>query len=671
VTRLPPRPALSARVLRRVVLVVLLGVGVSVAWTYRRSPAARPGESPAPSPGATLPPARTENLVFKKLAGTREAFTLAAREMVGKEEEELHLRGVNFDFNYVSQGNPGQGNIVADECIYTPTLQKAVFQGHVVVRTDQGVELRTEQLIYRGDKSLARSEQPVEFSRKDLRGRSTGFVYQAEEGRLELPADVDVTVQDEGNPATNIKSARAVLERAEKTMRFTGGVTVVQGNDTLTADRFETDFTDDHTIYRARAIENVSLKTTGALPGTAAVSGGSGGRHLRSRKLDIWFRGNRLLQEATAGPDADLVLLPGAKDPPERRRLQARFLAFVYDEQGRLSELRGQKDSSFTSAPIAPAKGESRLLNCQSFVAKLDAPTGGVQYIEFTKDIAFSQGRKKATAQKAYYDGATAVLSLKEDPELHDAEQGSQLKAEAIDVGTRDGDLAARHQVRHVVQRKTGGGGLLSGRDQPLLLSARLFEYDAQAGLAVYREDALLRSGADEVRAPEIRLRDQEGVRRMDAVGGVVARLQPRREGQGSAPAPVEARAREMTYDQARAQMTYEGEVVIRQGEVILRGPSATMSLGADGRDLQKLVAGAPVEVQQGDRRVKGDRATYDLRAGTMAVVGDKVTLTDPGQEVQGRSLTFHLGDDRVVVDGQERVRTQTVIRSRKEPPTP
>jgi hypothetical protein len=54
-----------------------------------------------------------------------------------------------------------------------------------------------------------------------------------------------------------------------------------------------------------------------------------------------------------------------------------------------------------------------------------------------------------------------------------------------------------------------------------------------------------------------------------------------------------------------------------------------------------------------------------------MAVVGDKVTLTDPGQEVQGRSLTFHLGDDRVVVDGQERVRTQTVIRSRKEPPTP
>ena len=42
-----------------------------------------------------------------------------------------------------------------------------------------------------------------------------------------------------------------------------------------------------------------------------------------------------------------------------------------------------------------------------------------------------------------------------------------------------------------------------------------------------------------------------------------------------------------------------------------------------------------------------------------------------PEQEIEGRSLTLHLGDDRILVDGQEQVRTQTIIRGRKELPRP
>jgi len=45
------------------------------------------------------------------------------------------------------------------------------------------------------------------------------------------------------------------------------------------------------------------------------------------------------------------------------------------------------------------------------------------------------------------------------------------------------------------------------------------------------------------------------------------------------------------------------------------------------------------------------------------------VTLLDGGRQVEGRSLTFRVGDDSILVDGQQLVRTQTVIR--KEPPKP
>ena len=666
----PPRTGPNARLLRRLLLTLVLGVVGSVVWTYRRSSEARP-PAPEPTPVAAAGDTRTENLVFKKFQGERLAWMLTAREMVGKEDEDMRLTGVDFAFSYVAQGKPGKGHIVADSCRYTPRVQRALFEGNVVVTTEEGFELRTDALIYRGDKGVAKSDRPVQFKRKDVSGSSTGFTYMAEEGSLELDADVVVVVQDEANPATEIRAARASLVREEKTLRFTGGVTVKQSSDVLTAQRFETDFGDDHVIYRARAIDDVDLKTAGSLPGTAGVTGAGGPRHLRCRKLDLWFRPNRLLQEATAGPDAELTLMPGPKDPRERRRLGARFLAFAYDEEGRLQEVRGQKDSWMRGEPLAPAKGEARRLAAQSFIARINTATGAAEYIEFTKDVQFEEGTRKATAQKAYYDGATQMLSLKESPELVDTREGSTLVAEAIDVGSRTGDIAARHDVRHVLRRKGGAGGLLSGSGQPVLVTARFLDYDGETKVGVYKQDALLRAGKDEVRGAELRLGEKDGLRRLEASGGVVSLLHPRREGAAAAPAPVDGRARSMVYDEAKRELVYKGEVAIKQGVVSIRGPQATIELTADGADVRVMRAGEPVQVEQGERKAQGVRATYDPRAGTMALEGEPVTLVDPRQHVQGRAVTFNLGDDRVVVDGQEQARTQTVIRSRREPPRP
>jgi lipopolysaccharide transport protein LptA/LPS export ABC transporter protein LptC len=670
-TKPPPRAGPPARLLRRLLLTLVLAVMVSVVWTYRRASEARP-PAPPPTPAATPGNTRTENLVFKKFQGDRQSFELSAKEeMVDQAQAEHRLRGVDFAFSYMAQGKPGKGRIVADECFYTPAVQRALFQGNVVVTTEEGFELYTDSLIYRGDKGVARSEQPVRFKRKDLSGTATGFTYLAEEGSLEMPADVVLVVQDEDNPATEIRAARATLSREEKTMRFSGGVTVKQASDTLTSERFEADFGDDHVIYRARAIDKVEVRTTGAVPGTAGATGGSGPRHLKGRKLDLWFRPNRLLQEATAGPDAELTVMPGPKDPPERRRLGARFLSFGYDEQGRLQEVRGQKDSWMLVEPIGRGKGAPRRVSAQSFIARIHSDRGVADYVEFSKDVVFEEGARKATAQKAYYDGATTVLSLKEGPELVDTQEGSTLVAEAIDVASRKGDIAARHNVRHILQRKGAGGGLLSGGGQPVLITARFLDYDGTTRVGVYKQEALLRAGRDEVRGGELRLTERDGTRRLEASGGVVSLLHPRREGAADAPPPVDGRAQEMVYDEARRQLLYKGEVSIKQGEVSIRGPQATVDLTADGSDVRTMVAGEPVKVEQGERKAEGTRATYDPRAGTMALVGEPVTLIDPRQHVQGRAVTFNLGDDRVVVDGQERARTQTVIRSRKEPPPP
>ncbi len=152
--------------------------------------------------------------------------------------------------------------------------------------------------------------------------------------------------------------------------------------------------------------------------------------------------------------------------------------------------------------------------------------------------------------------------------------------------------------------------------------------------------------------------------RRLRARGGVVSLLNPQRSSSpGKPPAVVEVRGREMVYEEAKQRIVYTGEVAIRQGDIRSQSPEATVNLSPDGSSVQTLVAGEPVEVVQGARKGVGTRGTYTPDTETFSLVGEKVTLNDPTQQVEGRSLTFHVGDDRILVDGREEVRTESIFK--------
>jgi LPS export ABC transporter protein LptC/lipopolysaccharide transport protein LptA len=665
----------SVRLLQRALLGTVVVVTGLLIWTWRGNrqpppPAAASG--PPPSPGASAP-ARTENLVFRSFKGDKLSYSMSAREQVGQEGEEQHLRGVEFVFSYVSQKQPGTGTIKASSCLYNPTLQKALFEGAVVLTTADGFELKTEALAYRGDKEQARSEAPVEFKRGGLSGRSTGLTYQSQDGRLELPKDVYVRTEAAQGPPTEITAQRAELIREQGTMRFMGTVQVLQGDQKLESDTFEVDFGEDRVIYRARAVENVKVAMgAGPLPGTtAAPTGARGPRQLSCRKLDMWFRPDGGLREATATQDALLVIFPARGEPEERRRLRSDVIQFLFNETGGLGELRTARGTFFEAAPLNPKKKGAlpvRTLSCQRLLAKMNPVGGDVSVVEFEGNLVFAQGRQKAVAQKAYFDGKDRGLYLMQEPELIDEEQGSHLRAQAIEIAA-NGNLAAREEVRHVVRRPGHKGAGLLGGAAPLQISAKTFAYEEATKTGRYTERALLRAGTDEVRAGTIELQEKDGQRRLEARGEVVALLHPQGEGQQGQ--PVDARAEEMRYDEAQRRLSFRGQSTIHQGVMDTKSPEATITFDETGAGMQSLVAGSPVEMTYGARKASGSRATYEPQAGRLNIVGEKVRMKDPEQEVEGRSLTLDLRDDRILVDGQEQVRTQTIFRGRKDAPRP
>jgi LPS export ABC transporter protein LptC len=312
----------------------------------------RPATAPAPPPPQDAPSAlpRMQGFEYRGYKADRESFVLRADRYEGKEQEELRLGGVEMDFTYVSRGSQGKGRVRSNEGRYAPAQQRAVFRGDVVLTTEDGLELRTPMLIYRGDRGVARSDDPVEFKRGQLSGSSVGMDYRSEDGFLELREQAFLRIEgDAVTPATEIRGGRAQVERGDDELRFSEGARVDRGRDTLVSQRLVLGFSwEEQRVYRVLAVEDVRLELAPgeALPGTSGATAPRGARQLECARLEMTLRPDRSLERALAVGDARLTILPAAHEPREKRILWADALSFAFDDAGRLERVVGQKGGS-------------------------------------------------------------------------------------------------------------------------------------------------------------------------------------------------------------------------------------------------------------------------------------------------------------------------------------
>jgi LPS export ABC transporter protein LptC/lipopolysaccharide transport protein LptA len=667
----------GARTLRRALLASVAAVVILVLWSLRRPPPLpAPAASGTPEPGTTM-----SELVYLRFREGSEAVQVKARAMSGREGASMRLLGCEIVFPFVSRGQPSRATVKAEECLYEPEGQHAWFQGRVRVATEDGLALDTESLEYRGDDGVARTPDLVSFRRRSTSGTARGLEYREEAGRLELLSDVRLRLEKEGVAPTEIGAARAVAQQRRGIVTFSGGVRLVQAGSDLVARRLQLEIDDaTETPRRAVAVEDVEVRSGAEPPGGTPSAARVGERRLRCRRLDVLFRDDGSLLEATAVNRASLSVEPGVLRPAERRRVEAHLLHFAFDEQGRLQRLEGRRaaarrrrrgEAVVLSAEAVPPAGEgARRVTCHSFEARMDPTAGRLRDVRFEGDVVFLEPGRRALAPGAEYEEASGRLTLLEQPRLIDEREGSDLRAGRIAVMTRTGSLSAGGGVQQTVTRADPARRGFLSTAEPALLRSQTLDYDAARRTARYRAEALLRAGRDEVRADEIVIEEKrDGSRRLVATGGVVSLLHPRkRSGAGAEPAPVEARSREMVFDEAARRVVYRGETLLRQGDIRTRSPEAVVTLGEEGGSIERVVAGEPVEVEQGRRKASGRQATYTPETETIVLVGDEVVLEEADRRVVGGVLTFQVGADRVRVDGREDVRTEATFKPREVP---
>jgi lipopolysaccharide export system protein LptA len=334
-------------------------------------------------------------------------------------------------------------------------------------------------------------------------------------------------------------------------------------------------------------------------------------------------------------------------------------------------------------------------------------------------NVRFQQADRQATADHATIVRTTDMIVLDGSPVISDAM--SRTTAANVVVNQKSGELSATGGVVSTYVPTAQGNALSLGSGNAHVSADSLSgNVGSTHAMVTYTGHARLWQGESVLDSDQIKL--WQGDKKLQANGHVVAVFSQvsspfaaapeKRPGSTSAPrtgsnlatdsAPASATtsgntlwrvlAPTLTYwsDQGKAHL--EGGVSASSDQGSLESPTLDIFLDpaapapgngsssaaaakpspastgvAGGRQLERAVAQGGVVVRQEDRRATAEQAIYTAADGKFVLSGGEPTIADASSNTtKGRSLTFFVASDTILIDSQEGSRTLTKHRVEK-----
>jgi lipopolysaccharide export system protein LptA len=637
--------------------------------------------------------------ILQQFRETRKDYVVKAERQLRYEDGTTKSFGVTIEVrnrggrDFVVSGREMQ----ADE-----TRNLLEITGGVMLKANDGFTVEAEHATFNEADATVAAPGAVTFGKGRMSGTGVGMTYNQNIDVLSLAGEARVTVTNEaGDTVNEFNADSAVLSRQENYLALDGGVRALRGAQVLEADRGLARLSDDDEVItsielrgnarvtggdvfdamRARDIdldytddgatlERVALRGSGSI--TMRGDEGSAGRQFVGDSLDLAFAADSSLT-SVAGLGSVRVDLPARPEAPARSvRAQA------FDGAGEPG--RGLTSARFTGAVEyrEEAQGGRPARLARSSALRIGLADDVVTSATFTGRVRFEEEDLRASAAGAEYEPATGTLRLAGvdeggGPRVADAQ--IQIEAEAIDVTLEGPKMRATGTVKTVLQAAAGGRmpGLLEARN-PVNVNADGLEYQGPAGAAVYRGNATLWQGETAVRGDTIAIDRSLG----DLVVSGAARSNLVFDTGASV-----GRAAEIRYDDAARRLTYgppaptsAGGVAPAPGTVAptgaaqlsgpqgdLRGGRIDVRLAKSEPRIEGLDAYTDVSIRLDRRVATGDRLTYfasEERYVMTGIATVPVKIVEECRETIGRTVVFFKSADRIIVDGNEEVRTQS-----------
>jgi lipopolysaccharide export system protein LptA len=402
------------------------------------------------------------------------------------------------------------------------------------------------------------------------------------------------------------------------------------------------------------------------------------------------------------------TLAPGTIETKAGREatvLRAKKLVGQFGSDGRLERLLGH-----SGAEVRHQMGEDApQISSATELAATFAKGGDWDTLDQSGNVRFQQSDRQANAARARIVRSTDTITLDGSPVLSDAQ--SRTTAGSVAIGQKSGDIRATGNIvstylsatesparapTQTSRKASAPGDAINLGSGPAHISADALSGSTTSGHVIYTGHARLWQGESVLDSDKIELWREE--KKMQAAGHVVAVFsqasgqvgapqfgkpsKPSSTAKSSGAQAAQAgptlwniHAPRLTYWSDEGKAHLEGGVTAKSQDGSLESPTldvflshpapSTTGVGATpaagSGQLQRALALGGAVVRQGDRLGMAEQAEYTAADGKFVLSGGKPTITDASSDTTtGRSLTFYIASDTILVDSQEGSRTLT-----------
>lgn len=129
---------------------------------------------------------------------------------------------------------------------------------------------------------------------------------------------------------------------------------------------------------------------------------------------------------------------------------------------------------------------------------------------------------------------------------------------------------------------------------------------------------------------------------------------------------PVHVRSDRLEAEGNLNRVTFFGEVVARQSDLVIYADELTVTYAPDQKAMQRAEASGNVRVVRGEQVATAEHAIYDSLAETISLSGEP-RVSQGESYLVGSAITIYLRENRSVVHGDEGGRVNAVFAPEKE----
>ena len=656
-------------------------------------------ERARPNVTARLEPAivlETSGGTTQQTSGAKEEFRARAKKQVVYEGGKS--KSIDVEVNVGGRG--GRDFILTGhEATTAPGNAGLDITGQVHLRSSDGFEVATEAASYVEAEGVVRAPGALTFNRGGMSGSAVGMTYDRTTDVLTLLDQVHVTFTDENGTLTEeftggggafdrrqhrltlerhvhgtrgtqeIEGEQAVLDLTASDERVTyvavrGGARVVGGTaafDSMSADAIDLDYSDDGAV-----LERLVLAGKAAV----ALTGASGtpGRQFFGESLTVALAPDNTVTQVVGRGKVRVVLPAG--EATRRRTITARTLdATGVPGQGLTAAVFGG-DVELREEAAKPGEA-ARVARAQTLNAGLSRDA--MRVATLGGGVTFGEQGLTAVAPDAAYDpdkGTLRLTGAARGGRARVADTRVSVEADAVDLTIDGHGMMARGAVRTTLQAgATSSGSRTPGvfeAGKPVNINADLLEYNGSSERAIYRGAVQMWQGDNAIRANEAVIDRHSGDLRASGDARAVLVMDGK---------TATGRGDEMRYFEERREIEYRGgkaPAQLTSAQGTMSGERILLSLAASGSRVARIDSRGKVALLVDARKATASRLVYDAEADRYTLtgaVGQPVRVVQGCDETSGHTLTFFRATDRIIVDGNEQIRTQTKTSGGNCPP--